>query len=134
MEASAIQIPKEEVPSGPPDDSCFILVWFKIPDVKTHLDRDQVIGIIRVQITTIDNGSISEYSSQLSSDNLSPSSLLTGLCSHLHPNSSFSLVDDTNLVTCTEELGDPKFERLLGDTNLCQVSFVLLTLGSRGKD
>lgn len=117
------------MPSGPPDDSCFILVWFKIPDLKTHLDRDQVIGIIRVQITTIDNGSISEYSSQLSSDNLSPSSLLKGLCSHLHSDSSFSLFDDTNLVTCTEELGDPKFERLFGDTNLCQVSFRFTDLG-----
>lgn len=83
-----------------------------------------MIGVIRVQVTTIDNGSISEHSCQLSSDNLSSSRLLTSLCSHLHPNSSLSLIDDTNFMTCTEELGDPKFERLFRDADLCQVSYV----------
>lgn len=86
-----------------------------------------MIGIIRVQVTTVDNGSVSEHSSQLSSDNLSSSSLLTSLCSHLHPNSSLSLVDDSNFVTCTEELGNPKFKRLLGDTDLVSSQLRLLT-------
>lgn len=44
VEASAIQIPKEEVPSGPLDDSYFILAWPKTLDVRRTLIETKWLG------------------------------------------------------------------------------------------